>query len=181
MPDDKTRSVMETIASYGKGLMRFIRSRVKSEADAEDVLQEVWYQLSAVVNGAPVEQTGAWLYRVARNKITDRSRKKKEEYLDNYYTAGEGFDFKALLLADAATPETEFIHKLFWEELFAALNELPAAQRDIFVKHEIEGIPFAELAAQYNENVQTLVTRKRYAVLHLRRRLRQLYADIVND
>ncbi|WP_345950318.1 sigma-70 family RNA polymerase sigma factor [Mucilaginibacter sp. PAMB04274] len=185
MPNDKTTSTLQAIKSYGKGLLSFIRRRVKNDADAEDILQDVWYQLSAVVNTAPIEQTGAWLYRVARNKITDKYRKHTEWLLDDLLFDDEDddddtVDFSGLLLNETATPETEFIRNLFWEELFAALNELPIEQKQVFVWQELEGRSFDDIAQQTGVNVQTLVSRKRYAILHLRKRLKQLYNDINN-
>jgi RNA polymerase sigma factor (sigma-70 family) len=185
MPDPKGNSTLQAIKSYGKGLLSFIRRRVKNDADAEDILQDVWYQLSTVVNAAPIEQTGAWLYRVARNKITDKYRKHTECLLDDLlFDDDEDEDsdsgLTAILLSENATPETEYLRNLFWEELFAALDELPAEQKQVFIWHELEDKSFDEIAAQTGVKVQTLVSRKRYAVLHLRKRLKQLYDDINN-
>jgi len=181
MPEEKQNHIIQAIKSYGKGLLGFIRKRVKSDADAEDILQDVWYQLSAVVNAEPIEQTGAWLYKVATNKIIDKSRKRTEELLDLAPTDGEdeeGPNFREILLAEGATPETEYIRNLFWEQLFDALDELPEEQRQVFIWQELDDIPFNEIAERTGENVQTLVSRKRYAVLHLRKRLKQLYEEI---
>src|ERR1700757_974333 len=128
MPEEKNNQIIQAIKSYGKGLLGFIRRRVKSDADAEDILQDVWYQLSAVVNAEPIEQTGAWLYRVATNKIIDKNRKKTEELLDLNFSDDEDDespDFRAILLTEGTTPETEYIRSLFWEQLFIALDELP--------------------------------------------------------
>jgi RNA polymerase sigma factor (sigma-70 family) len=181
MPEEKQNHIIQAIKSYGKGLLGFIRKRVKSDADAEDILQDVWYQLSAVVNAEPIEQTGAWLYKVATNKIIDKSRKKTEELLD-LAPAGdddeEGPDFREILLTEGTTPETEYVRNLFWEQLFYALDELPEEQRQVFIWQELDDIPFNEIAERTGENVQTLVSRKRYAVLHLRKRLKQLYEEI---
>jgi len=181
MPEEKQNHIIQAIKSYGKGLLGFIRKRVKSDADAEDILQDVWYQLSAVVNAEPIEQTGAWLYKVATNKIIDKNRKKTEELLD-FAPAGDddedGPDFREILLTEGTTPETEYIRNLFWEQLFYALDELPEEQRQVFVWQELDAIPFNEIAERTGENVQTLVSRKRYAVLHLRKRLKQLYEEI---
>ncbi|MGN6179945.1 MAG: RNA polymerase sigma factor [Mucilaginibacter sp.] len=183
MPEDKNSHIIQTIKSYGKNLLGFIRRRVGSDADAEDILQDVWYQFSAVINSEPIEQTGAWLYRVASNKITDKHRKKSETLLDDMATAEEddeegSTDFKDILLTEAKTPETEYLRNLFWEELFSALDELPEKQRQVFIWNELEDVSFAEMADLTGENIQTLVTRKRYAVLHLRKRLKQLYNEI---
>jgi len=184
MPEEKNKHIIQTIKEYGKGLLGFIRRRVKNDADAEDILQDVWYQLTAVVNAEPIEQTGAWLYRVATNKIIDKNRKKTEELFDlNVGADGEdedGPDFREILLTEGTTPETEYIRNLFWERLFFALEELPEEQRQAFIWQELDGISFSEIAERTGENVQTLVSRKRYAVLHLRKRLKQLYEDITD-
>jgi RNA polymerase sigma factor (sigma-70 family) len=184
MPQDNNSHVIQTIKSYGKNLLGFIRRRVKNDADAEDILQDVWYQFSSVINSEPIEQTGAWLYRVATNKITDKHKKKSETLLDDMVLGSDedmddvGTDFKAILLQEAATPETEYLRNLFWEQLFLALDELPEKQRQVFIWNELKDISFAEMAELTGDNVQTLVTRKRYAVLHLRKRLKQLYTEI---
>jgi RNA polymerase sigma factor (sigma-70 family) len=183
MPEDKNSHIIQTIKSYGKNLLSFIRRRVNNDADAEDILQDVWYQFSSVVNSEPIEQTGAWLYRVANNKITDKHRKRSETLIDDMVTADEddeegSVDFKEILMTEAKTPETEYLRNLFWEELFNALDELPEKQRQVFIWNELEDVSFAEMADMTGENVQTLVTRKRYAVLHLRKRLKQLYDEI---
>ncbi|RFZ82992.1 sigma-70 family RNA polymerase sigma factor [Mucilaginibacter terrenus] len=185
MPRDKNSHIVQTIASYGKSLMGFIRKRVKSDADAEDILQDVWYQFSNVINAEPIEQTGAWLYRVARNKILDKHKKHTETLLDDMLGNSTDDDddlpdLKAILLTEARTPETEYISNLFWEQLFIALDELPENQRQVFVWHELEDVPFDEIAELTGENTNTLVSRKRYAVLHLRKRLKQLYNEL-ND
>jgi RNA polymerase sigma factor (sigma-70 family) len=184
MPEEKNKHIIQTIKAYGKGLLGFIRRRVNNDADAEDILQDVWYQLSAVVNAEPIEQTGAWLYKVATNKIIDKNRKKTEELFDLNMNDGDddddGPDFRAILLTEGTTPETEYIRNLFWEQLFIALDELPEEQKQVFIWQELDDIPFNEIAQRTGENVQTLVSRKRYAVLHLRKRLKQLYEEITD-
>src|ERR1700748_1398205 len=114
MPEEKNKHIIQAIKSYGKGLLGFIRRRVKTDADAEDILQDVWYQLSAVVNSEPIEQTGAWLYRVATNKITDKYRKRSETLLDDLFIAGnedddDSSEYQAILMTEATTPETEYV------------------------------------------------------------------------
>ena len=184
MPEEKQNHIIQAIKSYGKGLLGFIRKRVKSDADAEDILQDVWYQLSAVVNAEPIEQTGAWLYKVATNKIIDKNRKKTEELLD--LSPGEDGDdddapdFRAILLTEGTTPETEYLRSLFWEALQEALAELPAEQSEAFVQNEIEGIAFKDIERQTGVSVATLISRKRYAVLHLRERLGVLKNELLN-
>ncbi|MBK0379805.1 RNA polymerase sigma factor [Mucilaginibacter segetis] len=181
MPQDKNSHIIQTITAYGKSLLGFIRKRVKNDADAEDILQDVWYQFSNVINAGPIEQTSAWLYRVAKNKILDKHKKHTETLLDDMLQGDEDDDapdFKDILLTEATTPETEYLRNLFWEQLFIALDELPDEQKQVFVWHELEDIPFEEIAQRTGMNVNTLVSRKRYAVLHLRERLKQLYKEI---
>src|ERR1700748_2509103 len=183
MPGEKNSAIIQAIGAYGKSLLGFIRKRVKNDADAEDILQHVGYQFSSVINSEPIEQTGAWLYRVASNKITDKHRKKSETLIDDLVTADEDDeegspDFKEILMTEAKTPETEYLRNLFWEELFMALDELPEKQRQVFIWNELEDISFAEMVELTGDNIQTLVSRKRYAVVHLRKRLKQLY-DVI--
>jgi RNA polymerase sigma factor (sigma-70 family) len=185
MPADKNSNTLQAIKAYGKSLLSFIRKRVKTDADAQDILQDVWYQLSAVVNSEPIEQTGAWPYKVATNKITDKYRKRSETLLDDLFFAendeeDDDADYRAILLTEATTPETEYLRNLFWEQLFLALDELPEEQKQVFIWQELDHIPFQEIADKTGDNVQTLVSRKRYAVLHLRKRLKQLYNEITD-
>lgn len=184
MPEEKNSTVLRAITEYGKNLLGFIRRRVKSDEDAEDVLQDVWYQFSSLVNTVPVEQTGAWLYRVARNRIIDRHKKKSESLLDDLFSydpEDETLDFKDILMSDDRDPEAEYFRTVFWDRLFAALDELPGDQKQVFIWHEIENMSFQEMSDVTGMKVATLVSRKRYAVLHLRQRLRQLYLDITNS
>ena len=182
MPEEKNNTIIHAIAEYGKNLLGFIRRRVSNDADAEDVLQDVWYQFSSVINSEPIEQTGAWLYRVARNNILDKHKKHRETLLDDMLPADddgdEAPDFKAILMQETETPETEYLRSLFWEQLFLALDELPDEQKQVFIWQELEDVSFKEIAERTGEKIQTLVTRKRYAVLHLRKRLQQLYKEI---
>lgn len=180
MLEDKNSYLLKTIQDYGKGLLSFIRRRVKNDEDAQDILQDIWYKLSSAVNTAPVEQTSAWLYRVARNQITDKHRKHSESLLDDIFSDDDDPDYSAILFPDSSTPETEYVRNLFWEHLFKALDELPEEQKQVFIWQEIDDIPFQQIAAQTGVNVQTLVSRKRYAVLHLRKRLKQLYDELTD-
>ena len=162
--------------------MGFIRRRVGSEADAEDILQDVWQQLTIAVDTTPIGQISGWLYAVARNKITDWYRKKRPESLDRLLalTEEEGGSELAGLLVDASRdPETANLRALFWKELQDALDELPQEQRAVFVWNELGELSFKEIAAMTGENVNTLISRKRYAVLHLRERLLNLYHEII--
>lgn len=169
-----------SIKEYGKKLFAFIRGRVRTEEDAEDILQDVWYQLYNTSEA--IDQVGAWLYRVARNKIIDRYRKKSPELLDDQgYEDEEGeLHLKEILLADPGNPETEYLKSLFWKELNEGLNELPKEQKEVFILNELEGLTFAEIAARTGENIKTLISRKGYAVKHLRTRLQTLYDDFLN-
>jgi RNA polymerase sigma factor (sigma-70 family) len=184
MSEEKNNHVLSAIRAYGKNLLGFIRKRVKNDADAEDILQDVWYQFSALVNSEPIEQTGAWLYKVARNKITDKHKKKSESLLDDLFSGNDDEDtdtsaFADLLMPEETTPESEYMRNLFWEQLFTALDELPEEQKQVFIWQEMDDMTFQEIAEMTGVNVNTLVSRKRYAVLHLRDRLQQLYQEII--
>ena len=183
MSSPSRKNISSVISQFGKRLFGFIRQRVNNEADAEDILQDVWYQLTATVDTEPIEQVSSWLFKVARNKIIDRYRKKKPESLDDALTF-EGEDgevsFKEILLADNNNPESEHLRNMFWKELQDALEELPEEQRDVFIWNELEDVPFKEIAERTGVQVYTLISRKRYAVLHLRERLQTLYNEIIN-
>ena len=175
-----SNKIRDSVSEYGKRLFSFIRGRVRTDEDAEDILQDVWYKLSNTPE--IIEEVGAWLYRVARNKIIDRYRKSKPESLEDYsFTNEEGeLGFNEILLAHADTPETAYLKNLFWEQLAEGLAELPPEQRDAFVQNELEGKTFAEISAQTGDNIKTLISRKGYAVKHLRRRLQILYDEFIN-
>jgi len=178
----QSNTISQTIKEYSRRLLGFIKQRVSGNEDAEDILQDVFYQFAA--NTEPIEQAGNWLFKVARNKITDKYRKQTLPLADDVFgtseTEDESFDWKEMLLATDDNPETEYIRSLFWEELQTALDELPGEQRDAFVKNEIEDIPFKEMAAEAGVSVATLISRKRYAVLHLRVRLQGLRDELLN-
>lgn len=175
------QNITDIINTYSKRLMGFIRQRVARQSDAEDILQDVFYQMLKVVK--PIEDAGAWLFAVARNKITDQQRKHKPELFSDIYSEEDDeddIDWKELLFDNSGNPETAYLRSFFWEELNNALNELPPEQRDVFIKNELDGVPFKEIAAQTGETVNTLLSRKRYAVLHLRNRLRILHDELLN-
>ncbi len=159
----------------GQRLLRFIRARVPSDPDAEDILQEVWQQLIVALDAGPIEQIGGWLYTVARHRIIDRYRKPKTVSLEALAAEAEADDALGELIAplvqDERTPRTETQRRMFWEQLHAALAELPAEQRQVFVWHELDGLSFQEIAALTGANLNTLLARKRYAVQRLRRQL----------
>ncbi len=182
MAEARKSNITEVINTYSKRLMGFIRKRVTNEADAEDILQDVFYQF--IGNTKPIEQLTSWLFTVTRNKIIDRQRKHKPELLEDMYSDADGesrFDWTEMFLDDSNNPETEYLRNLFWEALNAALDELPAAQREVFILNEIEAIPFKTIAEQSGETINTLLSRKRYAVLHLRERLQVLRDELLNN
>ena len=182
MTETRKSNITEVINAYSKRLMGFIRKRVKNEADAEDILQDVFYQF--IGNTKPIEQLTSWLFTVTRNKIIDRQRKQKPDLLEDVYTDADGesrFDWTELFFDTGNNPETDYLRNLFWEALYAALNELPEAQKNVFILNEIEGIPFKTIAEQTGETINTLLSRKRYAVLHLRERLGILRDELLNN
>lgn len=176
------KNISQVVAEFGNRLFGFIRRRVKTDEDAEDILQDVWYQFSAVIETQPIEQASSWLFRVARNRIIDRHRKKKTEAFDPsaIFSDDEEPNFKEILLADNNNPESEYLRSLFWEQLNEALKELPEEQRQVFILNELEDIPFKEIAVMTGENMNTLLSRKRYAILHLRERLQQVFDELIN-
>ncbi len=175
--NDRKSSILATIKAYGTNLFGFIRGRVGSQEEAEDILQDVWYQLSRIIDLEEIENISAWLYRVARNRITDRFRKKEPILLSGNDDESLS-DLFELLTGDAETPEEFFFKELFWQELQLALDELPQKQRDTFVWNELEDQTLQEIADRTGEKLKTVISRKRYAVQHLRNRLQTLYDDL---
>jgi RNA polymerase sigma factor (sigma-70 family) len=183
MSQSRGKNITSVISQFGKRLLGFIRQRVSNESDAEDILQDVWYQFATTMDTEPIQQVSSWLFTVARNKITDRYRKKKPESLDNLLGSdeeGEGPDLSGILLDDSQNPEAVHLRNLFWKTLQEALQELPEEQRSVFVWNELGDLSFKEIADMTGENVNTLLSRKRYAVLFLRERLLTLYDEIIN-
>ena len=180
---EENRRIAGVIQREGRLLFRFIRRRVKDRADAEEILQDVFYELTEAYRlMQPIEQAGAWLYRVARNRIVDRFRKKKPEtFGDVPAGAGEedAWRFEDLLPSPDDGPEAAYARGVLLDELDAALEELPEEQRTVFVAHEIEGRSFKELSEGTGVSVNTLLSRKRYAVLHLRERLRSIHDEFM--
>jgi RNA polymerase sigma factor (sigma-70 family) len=183
MPETPKRDIASTVKEYGKRLLGFIRDRVKTNEEAEDILQDVWYQLSNLSSLEELESVSGWLYQVARNKVTDLYRKKKADSLEDYLIEGqEGeFHFKEILLADDSSPDFAMFRELFWGELMDALNELPENQRQVFVWNELEDMTLQEIADKTGENLKTIISRKGYAVKHLRKRLDFLYNELNNS
>lgn len=170
MMAQQNHRLSETIGRERARLGHFIRSRVPDPGDAEDILQDVFFELvEAYRLPEPIEQVGAWLFRVARNRIVDRFRKKRE--------APIGDDDDYWLELPGGGPEAAFARARLLDAVAAALDELPASQREVFIAHEFDGLSFKELAAQSGENLNTLLGMKRLAVLHLRRRLQASYDE----
>jgi RNA polymerase sigma factor (sigma-70 family) len=182
MTAERNKNITHTFKSLSQKLFGFIKQRVNSNEDAEDILQDVFYQFAG--NTETIEQASSWLYKVANNKIIDSYRKKKlplaDDVLGSMETDDSMMDWKEMLLPTGTTPETEYLRSLFWEALQEALAELPAEQSEAFVQNEIEGIAFKDIEKQTGVSVATLISRKRYAVLHLRERLGVLKDELLN-
>jgi RNA polymerase sigma factor (sigma-70 family) len=181
MSEEQNRRLAATMEREQTRLRNFIRKRVFDETEAEDILQDVFYELVRAYRlMKPVEQVGAWLFRVARNRIIDRFRKRRPESVSSQAANGEDGEpmlWEDLLPSPDAGPEAAYAREVLLEQLEAALDELPDEQREVFVAHEIEGRSFNELAAETGLSVNTLLSRKHYAVLHLRRRLQAIYDE----
>jgi RNA polymerase sigma factor (sigma-70 family) len=180
---ERDREITATVLRERTKLGNFIRRRVRDPRDAEDILQDVLHELvQAYRLPEPIEQVSAWLFRVARNRIIDRFRKKKEQPLAEIVDEAEHLDdeyrLDLALPAHDAGPEAAYARSVLLNALQEALDELPANQRDIFVAHELEGRSFKELSAENGVSVNTLLARKRYAVLHLRARLQAVYDEL---
>ncbi len=183
---EQDQRISEAVSREQPRLRSFIRKRVADPGDAEDILQDVFYELvEAYRMMKPVEQVTAWLFRVARNRITDRFRKRSREALRNEPAKvaddGEELLLEELLPSPDAGPDAAYARSVLLEELDEALDELPAEQREVFVAHELMGYSFKELAEQTGVSVNTLLSRKHYAVLHLRERLQAIYDEFRND
>ncbi|MDR1877279.1 MAG: sigma-70 family RNA polymerase sigma factor [Flavobacteriaceae bacterium] len=182
---EENEDVGKLIEKYRPRLKSFISKRVPNKEDAEDILQDVFYQLIKTVEDTlnPIEQVAAWLYRVARNTIINKGKKKKEEELPVSGYDEDGSILKefseVLFNDDNPTPETEYLRSLVWQELETALSKLPLEQREAFELTELDGLPVKEVAKIMNIPVNTLLSRKHYAVKHLRKQLEKLYNDIL--
>ena len=182
---EQNRRISEVIQRERRRLFLFIRKRVDDEGDAEDILQDVFYELiEAYRLMKPIEQVGSWLYRVARNRISDLFRKRRPETfaeipLDR--DADETLLLEDLLPSPDAGPDALYARSVLLDELDAALQELPEEQREIFVAHEMDGRSFKQLADESGLSINTLLSRKRYATLHLRRRLQAIYDEFVKE
>jgi RNA polymerase sigma factor (sigma-70 family) len=184
---EQDRQISEIIAVERSRLRNFIRRRVPDPSDVEDIVQEVFYELvEANRLLMPIDHVTGWLFRVARNRITDLFRKKKPESLSDASPRdfgdedGEVLRIEDLLPSPDAGPEALYVRNVLLDELALALDELPDEQREVFVAHELDGRSFKELSAESGVNVNTLLSRKRYAVLHLRERLQSIYDEFTN-
>ena len=170
---EKENIIAQTGKNYGGKLLSFIRPKVNNSEDAEDILQEVWYQFSNLTNISEIVNVSAWLYTV--------SRKKKTENLEDFVYEDEDGTFSIkdiLLLDDSENPELLAFREEVWKALFSALDELPEKQKLVFTEHEIEGKKLQEIADEQGENLKTIISRKNYAIKHLRKRMTVLYKDL---
>ena len=181
MPLEQDRRISEVVKREQSRLRNFIRRRVPDASDAEDILQDVFYELvEANRLLMPIDHVTGWLFRVARNRITDLFRKKKPERFSDLAVADEGDELlrlEDLLPSPDAGPEALYARNVLLDELALVVDELPQEQRDVFVAHELEGHTFKEMAAETGVSVNTLLSRKRYAVRHLRERLQDVYDE----
>jgi RNA polymerase sigma factor (sigma-70 family) len=181
------KSVITAFEEYKERLTAFVRKRLAVKDDAEDIVQEIFYQFSRMDDLAkPVEQIAAWLFRVARNMISNTKKKKSAVPFSVLAAIDDGgdedlSDFIDILSANEETPETETLRSLVWDEIEAALDELPESQRDIFIQTEFLDMPVKEISRTTGVPVNTLLSRKHYAVKALRKKLRNLYAEIVGE
>ncbi len=182
---EQDQRISDVVKREQSRLRNFIRRRVPDPRDAEDILQDVFYELvEANRLLMPIEHVTGWLFRVARNRITDLFRKKKPESFSDTAVADEDDEllrFEDLLPSPDAGPEAVYARNVLLDELELALDELPEEQRDVFVAHELEGRSFKEMSAESGVSVNTLLSRKRYAVLHLRERLQSVYDQFTNE
>ncbi len=181
MAGSTSNSITAVVKAYGRRLLGFIRKRVANDADAEDILQDVFYQFLG--NKEPIDQVTAWLFTVARNKIIDRKRKKQPVALNDFFSEtdnGEMEDWMELFSDDSSNPETIYLRNLFQETLKESLDELPDEQKQAFIMNELEGIPFHQISAETGVPLNTLISRKRYAVLYLRSKLSDLHEALIN-
>jgi RNA polymerase sigma factor (sigma-70 family) len=177
-----TMEIEELFRTDRKKFLGFIRQRVRTQEEAEDILQDVF---ANVLNASqhvskPIENTASWVFTAVRNRIIDSYRKKRAETFSDMIAPGHNDDYAnesyESYISDLTTnPEDELMRKTIWESVMAGLDELPSEQRDVFVQNEFEGVPFRQIADETGVNINTLLARKRYAVLHLRKRLQELY------
>jgi len=168
------QKISDVLQKYGARLFNFIRNRVANEQDAEDILQDVWYQLVSLIDTEPVEQVSAWLFRVSLNKIIDKRRRQKFILLDDLVKEDKKGDIvdPDTFHYEVVTPEVEFEKSRFQESLLQAISKLPEKQRQVFVWNELEGMTLQEIAGKSGTNLKTVISRKRYAIAQLKNRLK---------
>jgi len=185
MAREQDQRIAEVVEREQSRLLNFIRRRVPDPRDAEDILQDVFYRLvEANRLLMPIDHVTGWLFRVARNRITDLSRTKRPASLSDVAFGDEDDDLlqlEDLLPSPDAGPEALYVRNVLLDELAMAVDELPAEQRAVFVAHELEGRSFKEIAGETGENMNTLLSRKRYAVLRLRQRLQGIYNELTKS
>jgi len=172
------KQIGDTFSKEQHRLLGFIKRRVSNNYEAEDILQDVFYQLTVGFSELrTLENITSWLYKVAGNKIIDRFRKKKPDNFSAMNSTGEEslLNLEDILPSIENNPEEDLFQELIWEEIQKALDEMPKEQKEVFVKHEFEDISFKEMSALTGETVNTLLSRKRYAILFLREKLKPLY------
>ena len=179
----REETINNTLKKEGKKLFHFIRKRVNSLEDAEDIFQDTLFQLTNAFSTIDsLEKTSSWMFTVARNKITDLYRKKKGLVFSDFNPIsnedGESLKFEDFIPDMSSLPDDDYMRELIWESIMAALDELPANQREVFMWHEIEKKSFEEIVELTGEKQNTLMSRKRYAILHLRKRLADLFNEI---
>ena len=185
MTDNQNDSIGEVIQDYGKRLFSFIRNRVSEPEEAEDIFQDVMIELTQSYRMMqPIEKVAAWLYRVARNKITDKYRKKRTFSLEDQQSFrgnddGEQLYLQDLLRSNSESPDSKFDKTLIYNAIELALDELPTEQREVFIQHELEGKSFKQIAEDTGISINTLLSRKRYAILALRKNLQELYNELM--
>jgi RNA polymerase sigma factor (sigma-70 family) len=177
---DEKPDIPEIVERYGSDLFAFIRKRISSDEDAEDILQDIWFQLSKTYNTEPVRHISGWLYAVARNKVIDKYRRHMPRVSEKDFYNDEGNIFFDQLLFDNSNPENEYLKNVFWETLFTALDDLPLNQREVFIKNELEGKTLNEIAEEQHINLKTIISRKRYAVQYLRKAMQFLHDDFID-
>jgi len=181
----RQQQLTEAVRQYSRKLFAFVRKKVATDQDAEDLVQDTFQQLIITSLNEPIEQVSAWLYRVAGNKVIDWYRKKKPVPLENFAVKSDESDEAILpefLFADTARIPDELLNrKIFWDMLNDALDELPAEQSEVFRMHELDGLSFEQMQEKTKANLNTLLSRKRYAVLHLRKKLTHFYHEFFND
>ena len=177
------QSILLAMQNYGKRLFHFIRSNVKTEEEAEDIIQDVWYSLSTIIDTEPIEKISAWLFRVSRNRIIDKKRKQNTLSLEDFAYENEDGEivFPEGLIMDRTQSESEFERDFIKESINKALDELPEKQKQVFIWNEMDDMTLQEIADKTGENIKTIISRKHYAVLQLRKSLQNLYTELKNE